>query len=67
MREAHGGGRAAAFDAEFPRLRRLSLEGPAFIPPHDCLVRWQRSEPDLWQPLVMSRVPRDEVEAILGA
>jgi hypothetical protein len=76
------GGLAAAFDGDFPRLTRLSLEGPAFVSPHgtgcsryvsvyvgedEYLVTWQRSEPDLSQPLVMNRIPRAEVEAALGA
>jgi len=75
------GGLAAGYDAQFPRLIRLSVEMPLFVSPHgtgcsryvsifegedDYIATWQQSRPDGSQPLVAHRVPRAEVEAVLA-
>jgi hypothetical protein len=76
------GGLAAGRDGEFPRLERLSVERPLLVSPHatGCnryvsafedderyVLTWQRAAPDGSQPLVVNRVPRSEVAALLGA
>ncbi len=75
------GGLAVGLDDEFPQLERLSVDSPAFVSPHgtgcsryvsvfdageEYLVTWQQSQPDDSQPLVVNRVPRHEIVAILG-
>ncbi len=74
------GGLAAGSDAEFPRLVRLSVDGPLFVSPRgtgcsryvsvfearqDYLATWQQSQSDGSQPLVLNRVSRAEIEAAL--
>jgi len=76
------GGLAAGPDREFPQMDRLSVEAPLFVSPHGTgcsryvsvadagdhyLVTWQQSQPDRSQPLVVNRVPKREVEALLTA
>lgn len=74
------GGLAAGRDDEFPQIERLSPLRPCFVSPHGTgssryvkvfdtdshyLVTWQQSNPDYSQPLVVNRVPKERVEAIL--
>jgi hypothetical protein len=75
------GGLAWGFDAQFPRLHRLSTDHALFISPHGTgcsryvatLVSeegigaaWQQSQPDLSQPLVGRWLPMEQVAAILA-
>ena len=76
------GGLAAGWDEQFPDLERLSLEEPLSVSPHGTgcsryasvfdagdfyIATWQQSQPDLSQPLVVNRVPKGEVIAVLTA
>jgi len=75
------GGLAAGFDDEFPKVERLSEKRPLFASPWgtgcsryvsvfdagDCyLATWQQSQEDRCQPLVINRVPKKAIEAILS-
>lgn len=75
------GGLAAGYDGEFPCLELLSVERPLFVSPHGtgcsryvsvfdaedyCIATWQQSQPDLSQPLVVTRTAKKEVERVLA-
>lgn len=74
------GGLAYGIDSEFPLLHRLSLNFPLFCSPEGTgssryvsafldedkiYAIWQRSFPDLSQPLVLNAMELEEVERIL--
>ena len=74
-------GLAYGFDEEFPTLHRLSEYFPLFISPDgsgcsrytsvffngdEMVATWQRSMPDLSQPLVINRLKKEEIERILA-
>ena len=76
------GGLAVGWDEQFPALEPLSLEEPLFVSPHGTgcsryasvfdagdfyIASWQQSQPDLSQPLVVNRVPKSDVIAVLTA
>ena len=75
------GGVAVGFDADFPRLHRLSVNAPLFISPagtgcsryvstlveRDAIyATWQQSQDDRSQPLVGHALPMEQVERILA-
>jgi hypothetical protein len=74
------GGLAWGWDAEFPRIQRVSVDGPAFISPHGTgcnryvgtcatdtglYATWQQSQPDLSQPLMGHALSMEQVDQIL--
>ncbi len=74
------GGVAYCLDGDLTQLHRLSVTAPAFVSPHGTgcsryvdvmfdgehyLVTWQQAQQDGSQPLVMNRVPKGDVEALL--
>lgn len=74
------GGVAYCLDDDVHQLQRLSITGPAFVSPHGTgcsryvdvmcdgehyFATWQQSQPDGSQPLVMNKVPRERIEALL--
>jgi hypothetical protein len=74
-------GLAYGFDDQFPKLHRLSEYFPLFISPDgtgcsrytsvfhdgkDMIATWQKSMPDLSQPLVINRLKQVDIERILG-
>lgn len=74
------GGLAYGFDNEFPVLHRLSRYFPLFVSPNgtgcsryvsvfydgiDMIATWQKSMPDLSQPLVCNKLSKEEIKEIL--
>ena len=75
------GGLAWGWDAEFPKMQRLSLDFPLFTSPHGTgcsryvstlktqdgiMATWQQSQPDRSQPLVGNFLDRAAVESQLA-
>ncbi len=75
------GGVAYCEQGDISDLRRLSLTAPMFVSPHgtgcsryvdvldageDYFATWQQAQPDGSQPLVMNRVAKKEMEALLS-
>ena len=75
------GGLAWGWDAEFPKMQRLSLDFPLFTSPHGTgcsryvstlktqdgiMASWQQSQPDRSQPLVGNFLDRAAVESQLA-
>ena len=74
------GGVAYCLDGDLQQLHRLSMIGPAFVSPFGTgcsryvdvmfdgahyFATWQQAQHDGSQPLVMNRVPKEKVEALL--
>lgn len=77
------GGLAWGWDAEFPKLSKISVDFPLFLSPHatgcsryasaiflgdgSLLGAWQQAQPDGSQPLVSNHLGKAEIDRILGA
>lgn len=75
------GGCAFGFQSDFPKIGRLSIDGPFYTSPHGTgcsryvstlvlddgiFTTWQQSQPDLSQPLVGHFTPMERVEQLLA-